>query len=64
MTLRLGTEPGPIGQAGSLWRTLQHIAGLTAKADNTAHCKLFSQTDTMHRDAWISAQPGRLAWKR
>lgn len=54
MTLRLGAKPGPIGQATSLWWTFQHIARFTAKADNTAHCKLFSQTDAMHRNTRIS----------
>lgn len=63
MTLRLGSQPCPIGQTGSLWWTLQHISRLTAKADNTAHCKLFAQTDTMHRDTWISTQPGGIPWK-
>lgn len=64
MTLGLGTEPGPVGQAGSLRRPLQHVAGLAAKTYNTAHRELFSQTDAVHGNAWISAQPSRVAWKR
>ena len=60
MTLRLSAEPGPVVQASSFRWTLQHVAGFAAEANNTAYCKLFSQTDTMHRNTWISTEPGRI----
>lgn len=63
MTLRLGAEPGPVVHASSFRWTLQRVAGFAAEADNTAYWKLFSQTDTMHGNTWISTEPGRITWK-
>lgn len=64
VTLGLCAEPGPVSQAASLWWALQRVARLAAKIDNAADWELLSKTDAVHRNAWISTQPRRIACAR
>lgn len=64
VTLGLRAEPGAVSQAASLWWALQRVARLTAEIDDAADWELLSKTDAVHRNAWISTQPRRIACAR
>lgn len=60
MAFRLDAHPAPVSQAGPFRGALQNVAGLTAESYDTPYGELLSQTDSVHWNARVSTQTGRI----